>query len=227
MIFHCAADPVYLEKYYSLYRTSISHYCAGAEFSLNVLGKTPAGFDTARLKFFTEEKVSLKKIMKKYQVSDERAALGYFAFNRWISLPDTDQPLVVSDVDIAAINKIDTELILNLLKNHEVIQVTRKTLDDSGGVLMFVLRPDVIAATREFARQYLANTPLTWDLDLGMLEYFKTQHSLAQTLKIREVTKNHSLVSESAWFIFSKGKEKKQHILTSSWQRAHPGAPIR
>jgi hypothetical protein len=226
MIFHCAADPVYLEKYYELYHTSISHYCSDAEFSLNVLGKPHTGFDTSRLKFFTEEKASLKSIMKRYQVSDERSALGYYAFNRWISLPDTDQPLVVSDVDIAAINRIDTDLVLDLLDQHDVIQVTRRTLDTSGGVLMFILHPSVISDVREFARNYLETTPLTWDLDLGMLRYFQNTCSLAQTLQFREVTKNSNLDSEPAWFIFSKGKQRKHSILTTAWRAAHPNIQI-
>jgi hypothetical protein len=222
MIFHCAADPVYLEKYYALYHTSISHYCTGAKFSLNVLGKIPAGFTKTQLKVLTEEKTSLKKIARKYQATDERAALGYYAFNRWISLPDTDHPLVVSDVDIAAINRIDTDLIMDLLSHHDVIQVTRRTLDTSGGVLMFILHPRVIADVREFARDYLETMPLTWDLDLGILRHFQNTFSLAQTLQFREVTKNSNLDSEPAWFIFSKGKQRKYSILTTAWTAAHP-----
>lgn len=226
MIFHCAADPVYLEKYYALYHDSIKHYCPAAEFSLNVLGKAPSSFDKSQLKFFTEEKVSLDSVIQKYQVQDERSALGYYAFNRWISLPDADQPLVVSDVDIAAINRIDTDLITDLLCNHDVIQVTRRTLDTSGGVLMFILHPRVISDVREFARNYLETTPLTWDLDLGMLRHFQNNFSLAQTLQFREVTKNINLNAEPAWFIFSKGKHRKHSILTTAWSSAHPGMAL-
>jgi hypothetical protein len=91
---------------------------------------------------------------------------------------------------------------------------------------MFILHPRVIADVREFARNYLETTPLTWDLDLGILKHFQNNFSLAKTLQFREVTKNINLDAESAWFIFSKGKQRKHQTLIMAWDSTHTDISI-
>lgn len=226
MIFHCAADAVYIKQYFPLYYSSIKRYNPDAKFSLNALGTGIPSMSGYRLKVFTQEPFELKAIKKLHGVKQDRDALGFLAFNRWTSLPEVTEPLVVSDVDIAAINPVDSEFVQQTLEEYPVIQVTRITRDTSGGVVMFILHPEIITEVREFARQYLKTTPLTWDLDLGVLNYFQKTYKICQTLNLRAVTKNADLTDDASWFIYSKGKERKHGLLHSAWNAAHPDCPV-
>jgi hypothetical protein len=221
MIFHCAADPDYFKLYYKLYYQSIKHYCNSAEFSLHLVGKKEKSVNDFDIKILSREKISFDEIKKRYSVVTDKDAMGFYAFARWTSLPDVTEPLVVSDVDIAAINSIDSKLVNDILLCHDVIQITRITKDDSGGVVMFILHPDIIAKTRNFAREHLKNSNLTWDLDLGMLKFFLDNYKVYKLLNLREVTKNGNLTDEACWFIYSKGKERKHMTLHTTWKNYH------
>lgn len=176
MIFHTAADIHYYNYFYKFYKTTISHFYPNAELSLHYMAEDIL-VDTD-VKHFSAENTNINKIQEKYN-ADERSALGYYCLARWLFLPEVDDNIVVSDVDIIAIKSIDQQRFDNLFEEYQVINITRtKKGGTEGGMAMIAVRSDVIKPVKLFSNNLLNSNKLQWALDVEvrtfLYENFKT-----------------------------------------------------
>lgn len=169
MIFHTAADNTYYNNFYNLYYSTISQFYPNSIFSLYFLGdKRPNNSSIAHL---VQENISFSDIEKKYNTTG-RDTKGYYALSRWKSMPVENQHVVVSDVDVIALKAIPQEIINDVLKHHEAINISRtKKNGDEGGMAMMILRKDIVDNVNNFADSILDTEPLHWASDVSVRSF--------------------------------------------------------
>jgi hypothetical protein len=187
MIFHTAADPIYYEKFYDYYSYSIKKFYPTSKLSLYFVGnRLPANPSITYLK---HKDISFSKIQQIYS-ADEKNAKGYYALARWLSMP-LDDDIVVSDTDIIAIKPISLNIIKSMLKDHEVINITRtKKGGSEGGMAMMIIRKDVVSNINNKAKDVLHNHKLQWDSDVQVRSFIYNNYNVAQMPEMHVFGKN-------------------------------------
>lgn len=166
MIFHTAADLVYYNNFYELYNSTIKKFYPDDTFSLYYLGNTLP--NNTNISYVTQEKITSAEIESTYKVTD-RNTKGYYALSRWWSMPVANEHVVVSDVDVVALNTISKEKIDNIFKTYEAINITRtKKNGQEGGMAMLILRKDIVDDVNNNAKYVLKNIPLSWSSDVNV-----------------------------------------------------------
>jgi hypothetical protein len=177
MIFHTAADSVYYKSFYDYYSYSIKKYFNNSKLSLHFIGNsTPVN---PLINYSTNHNISFDKIKEKYNVDDINAK-GFYALSRWLSIPNKNNNVVVSDVDIIALKYLPENNINNLLENYEVINITRTKKNGSeGGMAMMIIRQDVINEINKKAKDVLNNHKLQWDSDVQVRSFIYNNYNVA------------------------------------------------
>lgn len=216
MIFHTAADKNYYDYFYKFYKKSIKNFYPTCELSIHYMGENL--LIDSDVRYISYENTNTEKIKEAYKV-DEKSALGYYCLSRWLFLPEVDDNIVVSDVDIIAIKKIAHDRFESLFREYQVINITRKKKGGTeGGMAMIAIRSDIIESVKIFARDLLKEKTLHWALDVEvrtfLYENFKTvgipeMHVLGK----RSNFENYDNTDRS--FAIRKGNiEAKIHTLT-------------
>ena len=177
MIFHTATDPIYYNTFYHFYSHTIKKFYPNCELSLHYVGLDLPQNDN--INFITNTHITFEDIKNTYE-SDNSNAKGFYALARWFSIPETEQNVVVSDVDIIAIKKINQEKINDLFKTNHAINITRTKKDGTeGGMAMLILRNDIIADINKVALSVLKNK-LQWDSDVQVRTHIYNNYNVAQ-----------------------------------------------
>lgn len=213
MIFHTACDPLYYKKFFSIYQTSIEKNFKNPKFSLNYISDTT--IDANNIFNLTYDKITISQIEKRFN-TEGRNSLGYYAIARFLSLPDLNDHVIVSDVDIATINKIDEELILDLLKKYKVINITRKKPNGlEGGMAIMVIHKDICKDVASYANEVIKTMPLKWNTDVNVKKFLLNNYKNTSLLKMHDISKNNNIDNIDAWFVFSKIGQLKESKLRS------------
>lgn len=202
MIFHTAADPIYYDRFYNDFRNSIIANYHDTKFSLRTVGnfnQTPVA------DFITNDSITLEEIEKQYSC-DGRNAKGYYCMSRWISIPNENSHVCVSDIDVIAINTIDHELIEDKLEKHKAINLTRiKTKSGKeGGMMVFFLHRAICKEIRDYANHVLRKNDLNWATDVDIRNFIYNNYEVLNLLKMQEISKSKSAKIIDPWFVFSK-----------------------
>lgn len=190
MIFHTSADPLYYENFYRFYNESIKLFYPDSKLSFHFVGHDSNIIDLP-IDIFSQKKISKKEIETMYNTS-ERNTLGYYALSRWMSIPDIGDHVVVSDVDIVAVKSIPVNYILNIFKDYEVINITRRKPNGlEGGMAMMIIREDAISKINKKANEVLNNPTLAWDSDVQVRTF------IYENFKVKELPEMHVMGKKS------------------------------
>lgn len=211
MIFHNSVDPIYFEKFYPAFLNTFKKYTPDScYFSLNYVGiATDHLFNFCKQNniSLTVENLTFDDINNYYNVSLDDS-YGYYAINRWCTIPTTDQSVFVSDVDIFAINEIDVDQIKDILTQYDAVNITRvKPNGLHGGMASIVLSEKICYDVKKKSKEILNLNPLRWDLDVLVREYiYKTFKIYEINNKVLDITKkSHKKEILDQWLILSKG----------------------
>lgn len=211
MIFHTSTDPIYFEKFYpSFFKTFKKHSGPSSQFSLSYIGNpTEYLFSFCRDNNIqlTIENKTLDDIVDNFKKSLDDC-YGYYAINRWCTIPNFNQPVFVSDVDVFAINDIDINSIKDILNDYDVVNITRlKPNGTHGGMANIVLSEKICNEVAEVSKKILESNSIKWDLDVLVKEYiYKTFKIYEINNKVLDITKkSYKRESLDHWLILSKG----------------------
>lgn len=189
MIFHTAADKTYYDYFYKFYKKSIKHFYPTCELSIHYMGENL--LIDPDVKYISCENTNIAKIKEACKV-DEQSALGYYCLSRWLFLPEVDDNILVSDVDIIAIKKISHDKFESLFQEYQVINITRRKKGGTeGGMAMIAIRSDVIKLVKTFAHNLLKEKSLHWALDVEVRTF------LYENFKTVEIPEMHVLGKQS------------------------------
>jgi len=189
MIFHTAADNTYYNNFYNLYSLTIRQFYPNSKFSLYFLGNQLPNNST--ISYLNQENISFEDIEQKYNTTG-RDTKGYYALSRWKSMPVVNENVVVSDIDLIALKSIPQEIINNIFKNHEAINISRlKKNGDEGCMAMMILRKDIIDIVNNFANNILDTETLHWASDVSVRNFIYKNFSV-YTLPEMHVFKKRS-----------------------------------
>jgi len=155
MIFHTTCDELYFDRFYENFWKSIKSFNAEASFSLNYVGpKNHKIIDFCQKNqiILSTEEITLSELQEKFCKNTDNDVLGYYPLCRWKSIPIADENIVVCDVDILAISKIDIELIDSLLEKYNAVNITRvKPNGNVGGMMLIAISKNHIESVRAMA----------------------------------------------------------------------------
>jgi hypothetical protein len=203
MIFHCSSDRVYYEHFFKNFVYSIKKNYSNSKISYNFVGTDlPNNIETDILQNDTK---SWDEIKTQYKASD-REAKGYYALSRWLSIPIQNEHVAVCDIDVLAVNKIDKELIDNLLQTYQVINLTRIKPKSSkeGGMMIMILHKDICATIKKFSNSLLIDNKLQWMTDVMVRTFLYENYKVKDLLQMEDISKKENLNSIDKWFVFSK-----------------------
>lgn len=202
MIFHTAADPIYYNRFYDNFQNSIKANYPNPKFSIRLIGKTD---QTCNADLITTDSITFEEIKKRYRC-DDRSAKGYYCISRWLSIPIKNEHVCVSDVDVIAVNKIDSEFIEDHLNRHKIINLTRikNKGGKEGGMMIFFLHKDVCNEIKNYSLSVLEDDNLTWATDVKIRTFLYENYNVYNLLKMQEISKSKSAKIDNPWFVFSK-----------------------
>lgn len=218
MIFHTVCDPVYFDRFYKDFYSSIVKNSEDAELSLHYVGKTSKNFTefiTDSSLHYSTEPTTLEDLKIKYhETTDIGNLLGFYPLARWYSIPIIDKDVCVCDVDILAINKIDSRYLKKLLEEHDVVNITRtKPSGEQGGMMLMCLSKRILKSIVEFA-----NAVSKEGVRIGIAEDVRIRSYIYNNFKIFElsgkmldVTKP-KIEDSGEWFIYSKGGQGENSL---------------
>lgn len=218
MIFHTVCDPVYFDRFYKDFYSSIVENSEDAELSLHYVGKPSKNFTefiTDSSLHYSTEPTTLEDLkIKYYETSDIGNLLGFYPLARWYSIPIMDKDVCVCDVDILAINKIDLEYLKKLLEEHDVVNITRtKPSGEQGGMMLMCLSKRILKSVIEFAKKVSDE-----GIRIGIAEDVRVRSYIYNNFKIFElsgkmldVTKP-KIEDSGEWFIYSKGGQGENSL---------------
>lgn len=173
MIFHTAAEENYYNYFFKNWHKSIKKiYKPCPAFSLRFVGPT----DNCDVKEYCTnngiildvDPITLDEIQEKYKVSAENAK-GYYAVSRWISLPELDDHVCMTDIDLVQLHPLDYDL--NEKINHNnFISISRKKVNHSNKMMFLGFNKDFISKVKELSFYTLNKKKLRWDLDTEILK---------------------------------------------------------
>jgi hypothetical protein len=220
MIFHTSADKKFYSAFFIHFSDSISRNCENKKISLNFVG--PEVPQNSRADMFSQNHKTLEDIEKEYHTTD-RDSLGYYALSRWLSIPIINEHVIVCDIDIIAINKINFQVLEENLIDHPVINITRKKPNGhEGGMMIMVLRKDICLAVKEYAQKILIEKPLSWSRDVDVRSMLYERYSVKNILNMYQITKRTTeddLKNAKEWFAFSKGNTEQKIQRISNAQK--------
>ena len=207
MIFHTSADKIYLDNFFLPFVTSIKKYYPNPMLSLNFVGTEYV--DINKHVYYNTIPLSFFELKQKYQKGD-RDTKGYYALSRWLTIPVLDDHVAVCDIDVLAVNPIDNQLILNLLKTYEVINITRtKPNGEEGGMMIMILRKDICKTVKDYSTSLLNNLDLKWDTDVNVRSFLYNNFKVKNLLQMKQLSKKSADFS-NCWFAFAKGNTEKK-----------------
>lgn len=191
MIFHTASDELYYSNFYDYYYKSIKLFYPECLFSLNFVGLDISKVKKENINFLLHDNIDKDQIQKKFN-TEGRNTLGYYALSRWNSIPERNEHVVVSDVDVVAVKSLSKNYIDEIFKNHEVINITRRKPNGlEGGMAMMIIRKDIISKINEKANQVLSNPTLAWDSDVQVRTF------IYKNFKVKEIPEMHVMGKKS------------------------------
>jgi hypothetical protein len=203
MIFHCSSDRVYYEHFFKNFVYSIKKNYLNPKISYNFVGTDLP--DNIVTDYFQNDKKNWNEIKTLYKATD-REAKGYYALSRWLSIPEENDHVAVCDIDVLAVNKIDKELIDNLLQTYQVINLTRIKPKSSkeGGMMIMILHKDICATIKKFSNSLLIDNKLQWMTDVMVRTFLYENYKVKDLLQMEDISKKENLNSIDKWFVFSK-----------------------
>lgn len=208
MIVHSSADKKFYEAFYEMFYKSIRTNQDDLKLSFNYIGHDFNDLDLNLTNINTCTEISFQEIKEKYKVTDDRTATGFYALNRWTTIPvEENQDVCVCDIDLLMVNPISQEICKDVFKTNEAINITRiKPNGKEGGMMVMILRHDICQMVRDYAIDTLRNNPLRWDLDVEVRTFIYSNFNVQNILKMQNVTKKPYRTSDD-WFVFSKTNE--------------------
>lgn len=207
MIFHTSADKIYFDNFFTSFVTSVKEQNPNSKFSFNFVGTE--NIDVDKNINYTVAPISFYDLKKQYQ-TDDRNTRGYYALSRWLTIPNSNDHVAVCDIDILAVNPIDTALILETFNNHEVINITRiKPNGAEGGMMVMFLRKDICAEVCNFSNSLQKNLDLEWDTDVRVRSFLYNNFKVKNLLQMKQLSKKSNDFS-NCWFVFAKGDVDKK-----------------
>jgi hypothetical protein len=207
MIFHTSADKIYFDNFFTPFVNSIKKYYPTPAISFNFVGTEQV--DIGKNVYYDTIPLSFLDLKQKYQ-KDDRDTKGYYALSRWLTIPVLDDHVAVCDIDVLAVNPIDTQLILNLLNTYEVINITRtKPNGEEGGMMIMILRKDICKTVKDYSTSLLNNLNLKWDTDVNVRSFLYNNFKVKNLLQMKQLSKKSSDFS-NCWFAFAKGNTEKK-----------------
>lgn len=218
MIFHTVCDPIYFERFYESFYFSIIRNCKIPKLSLHYIGSPTEAFQEfikSNFLHYSTESTTLEDLKSKYyQTQDVGNLLGFYPLARWYSIPLLNDDVCVCDVDILAINEIDTKYVSQLLEDSDVVNITRtKPNGEQGGMMLMCLSKRILKSVINFASEVADEGER-----IGIAEDVRVRSYIYDNFKIVElpgkmldVTKPKSN-DNGEWFIYSKGGQGENSI---------------
>jgi hypothetical protein len=218
MIFHTTCDELYYFRFYENFWKSIKDLHPEAKFSLNYVGlKNTEVIDFCKKHqiILSIEETTLSDLKKKFINNSDNDVLGYYPLCRWKSIPLTDENIIVCDVDILAIGKMDIPLINNLLEHYQAVNITRiKPNGSTGGMMLIAISKNYTELVRSMASnhdQSLTNT-------ISIAEDVNVRHFIYENLSVYNLDGKMLDLSKpkyhynGEWFAYSKGGQGEDSI---------------
>lgn len=203
MIFHCSSDRVYYEHFFKNFVYSIKKNYSNPKISYNFVGTDLP--DNIVTDYFQNDKKNWNEIKTLHKATD-REAKGYYALSRWLSIPNENDHVAVCDIDILAVNPINHDLLEDLLKTYQVINLTRikpKT-GKEGGMMIMILHKNICDTIKKFANNLLVNNKLIWQTDVMVRTFLYENYKVKELLQMEDISKKNNLKNIDKWFVFSK-----------------------
>jgi hypothetical protein len=217
MIFHTVCDPIYFKRFYNDFLQSLTANYQDVNLSLYFVGPEDQEVVTYCQNnnvIYSSEATTLKDLKDRFPNNEEKDILGYYPLSRWFSIPNIGQNVCVCDVDLLAINKVDHELLDNLLLENDVVNITRtKPNGETGGMMLMVLSSRILSRVNEFAKSVEHGST-----SIGIAEDVKVRTFIYENFKIYELNGKMLDVSKpqdtdhGEWFVFSKGGQGEDSI---------------
>ena len=211
MVFHTTCDELYFYRFYENFWKSIRKYNPEADFSLNYVGSKNdkiINFCKENKIILSIEETTLKDLEQKFTRSVYRDILGYYPLCRWKSIPLVDETVIVCDVDMLAIGKIDIGFIEELLKKYQAVNITRIKPDGThGGTLLIALSTQSMISVKLMAEAY--SQSLTDEIFIG--EDLDVRNFIYESLDVYHLNNKVLDLSKpkysynGEWFVFAKG----------------------
>jgi len=223
MIFHTAAEQVYFDLFFSNWHLSIKKFWPGAKFSLRFIGPKSESVDkycSDNDILITHDPITFDEINANFNMielpeKDKRpkACYGYYALSRWLSMPELDENVGLTDVDVVAIRKPDMLKIDKIFSQYQQYRLPRVFVDKTRPKNMMVnfFRKDVVRTVNQVATDILRSKRLMWCSDLGVMDYcnknFKIlDEGLLAKFKSAMTPKNNLFGYYAATDFIDKGK---------------------
>jgi hypothetical protein len=218
MIFHTTCDELYFYRFYESFWRSIKENNPVANFSLNYVGSKNAEileFCKNNNIILSTEEITLVELKNKFNLSTDNDVLGYYSLCRWKSIPVVDENVIVCDVDILAINKIDIDLVDELLNKHQVVNITRiKPNGLPGGMMSIVLSKTVTGAVKKMANDHcqLLTNSIAIGEDVYVRDFiYQNLNVYELNGKVLDLSKPKYKINEE-WFVFAKGGQGENSV---------------
>lgn len=192
MIYHTAAEINYYNAFFMYWYESILKHSPNAKISLKFVGSVPDNVlefcQTNNISLIVDD-ISFEDLVKKYGKPEK--AKGYYPMSRWNSIPNVDDHVCVTDIDVVMLRN-EEDLILDLFQENEFVSISRDKKVKINPMMVNYLRKDICKIIKEISLSFMDSKDFKWDIDLEVMSFMKKNftHKLLHKLGKFDVNSN-------------------------------------